>query len=824
MKSRSLTEVFEHAVIIMATLALTPPLLAPPPPGAGGGNGNGGGGNGGGGDDGGGGEPPAAPEIAYLEDGDVWVMNADGSNQTAIFDGGWVYRVSWSPDGTHLALSADIDGTLGIWTVEADGSNLQLVTGTHWTSYLWDVQWSPAPTADGQERILFIELTSEADDGTFDVFAITPDGTDLVHLVDTPVPVHEQSCTWSPDATRIAVIEGDGGEYQGRTMVYDLGLVDGVLAVIGAEEIPNMPPDANDIDWARTQNKIAVSSFVGGNNTELWIIDLDDPASGQQITFFEHQDRNPTWAPDDSSLVFERFPRPGNQIGIRKVSSDGQIDTSLGAKYGGHPGWRAWQGKSWTSNTHAPRLWRRDMIRSNLVAGVAGVAAVVMSDPARGQCDPVESHKLLASDGEGGDWFGQFVAVSDTAALVGAVFHADNAGSAYLFDVATGQQMAKLVPDDNAPGHSFGSCVAVSGSVAIVGASNDDDNGDYSGSAYVFDISDPVNPVQLTKIMPLDGEAFDSFGSAAAASGNLVIITARSDDDAGITSGSAYIFDIADPLNPVELSKLLPEAGDSEPHFGATCAIHGSVVVVGAPADDPNGMNSGSAYLFDASDPSTPELIAKLVPDDGAPGSVFGQAVAASESIVVVGAGTEEAIGVAYVFDAATGAQITTIEASDPRSGNTFGQSLSIAGDILLVGAPDGQGFDGGSVYVYDVSVPASPTEVGQFLPNDIGDFDGFGKSVALSGSFALIGTPFEDEACGNGWTCNAGAAYLFDINCAAPCPADLTADGQVGVPDLLILMLLWGADPGGPPDFDGDGEVGVTDLIQLFTAWGSCS
>ncbi len=51
--------------------------------------------------------------------------------------------------------------------------------------------------------------------------------------------------------------------------------------------------------------------------------------------------------------------------------------------------------------------------------------------------------------------------------------------------------------------------------------------------------------------------------------------------------------------------------------------------------------------------------------------------------------------------------------------------------------------------------------------------------------------------------------------------PADLDADAEVGVTDLLGLLGAWGTDPGGPPDLDGDGTVGVTDLLGLLAGWG---
>ena len=50
-----------------------------------------------------------------------------------------------------------------------------------------------------------------------------------------------------------------------------------------------------------------------------------------------------------------------------------------------------------------------------------------------------------------------------------------------------GDQLFKLLADDGAAGDNFGRSVAISGTTAIVGAYLHDDNGNSSGSAYIFD-------------------------------------------------------------------------------------------------------------------------------------------------------------------------------------------------------------------------------------------------------------------------------------------------------------------------------------------------
>ncbi|MCZ6612157.1 MAG: FG-GAP repeat protein, partial [Planctomycetota bacterium] len=106
-----------------------------------------------------------------------------------------------------------------------------------------------------------------------------------------------------------------------------------------------------------------------------------------------------------------------------------------------------------------------------------------------------------------------------------------------------GDQLFKLLPNDGETDDEFGRSVAISGAIAIVGAYRDNDNGTDSGSAYLFDISDPANPVQLFKLLANDGAAGDNFGFSVAIGGTIALLGADRDDDNGDLSGSAYLFD-----------------------------------------------------------------------------------------------------------------------------------------------------------------------------------------------------------------------------------------------------------------------------------------
>ena len=85
--------------------------------------------------------------------------------------------------------------------------------------------------------------------------------------------------------------------------------------------------------------------------------------------------------------------------------------------------------------------------------------------------------------------------------------------------------------------------------------------------------------------------------------------------------------------------------------------------------------------------------------------------------------------------------------------------------------------------------------------------------AVDLDGNPRVVDGDGDDEA-----AIDMGA-YEFQM-----CIPDLDGDGEVRVPDLIILLAAWGLNPGHPADLDGDGEVRVPDLIILLGAWGLCA
>ena len=100
------------------------------------------------------------------------------------------------------------------------------------------------------------------------------------------------------------------------------------------------------------------------------------------------------------------------------------------------------------------------------------------------------------------------------------------------------------------------------------------------------------------KLIASDGMADDVFGTSCAISGDTVVIGARSaDSDTGANSGAAYVF-VRSGSSWLQQAKLTAGDGAATDIFGSSVAISGDTAVVGAYLDDDAGMDSGSAYIY----------------------------------------------------------------------------------------------------------------------------------------------------------------------------------------------------------------------------------
>jgi hypothetical protein len=222
----------------------------------------------------------------------------------------------------------------------------------------------------------------------------------------------------------------------------------------------------------------------------------------------------------------------------------------------------------------------------------------------------------------------------------------------------------------------------------------------------------------------------------------------------------------------------------------------------------------GAAYIFRLTG-NTWDLEATLTPPDPIARDQFGASVAIDGDYIVVGApgvtsGGKEEVGGAYVFQRSAASWMfqRKLEPSNTHGVNSFGEAVAISGNYLVVGDPTQHlpVAGTGAAYVYSRSGSNWNLMPPRIVPGDAGTdfldmFAYFGQTVAVSAAGVLVGAPNNTDTLRK-----QGAAYFY------PFPIDLS--GMVSVPldwaffaEILFGLIGGGGGvivrPGGPRPID---------------------
>lgn len=403
-----------------------------------------------------------------------------------------------------------------------------------------------------------------------------------------------------------------------------------------------------------------------------------------------------------------------------------------------------------------------------------------------------QEQKLTASDAATNAFFGHSVATNGRVAVIGA--WGDNhaglaSGAAYIFEydssMGTWNEKAKLVASDAAALEFFGKSVAIPGNTApgltaslgavVVGAESDDNLGQNAGAAYVF-------------VEPSGG--WDSVPSPITEDAKLT----ASDAAAGDEFGRSVSF------TRIALTPFSPAVG---------------VVMVGAPFDDDAGFSSGSAYVFEKPSGGWTDMTEtfKLTAMDAAAGDEFGWALSISGKAAVISAyEDDDERGSAYVFrfNGTNWDEDAKLLASDALVDDQFGYSVSLDRDTAVISTPQVITDVGGKAYVFG----------GLSDCNGNGTLDicetADGSSPDCNGN----GVPDRCDIISRA-SCDCNSNDIPD-ECEG-CIGDLDGDGDVDTNDLLTLLASWGPCSCCPADLNCDGVVDQTDLDILLDHWGPC-
>lgn len=408
---------------------------------------------------------------------------------------------------------------------------------------------------------------------------------------------------------------------------------------------------------------------------------------------------------------------------------------------------------------------------------------------AAGTSSQCEVQKLVPLDSTLGQQTGEAVAIDGNVAVLGAPYDDDFgviSGAAYVYERQAGvwTMAAKLTASDAVADDRFGITVAVDQGVIVIGTRYKQDMGYGTGAAYVFERVGGAW-TQTQKLLASDAQVGQFFAHSVAVSGSVILVGAYLDDELGLGAGAAYVFERIGG-SWIETQRLTASDGTLDDRFGWAVAASGDVLFIGAHGNDDLGVQSGAAYVFQREGGLWVEK-QKLLPSDPQELARFGYSLDVQDDWALVGCpffakgGTNQGAVYAYRLTGGSWTEMQRLTASDGQLDDLFGEQVALDGALGLVSAwgVDSEGIDAGAAYLFR-NVGVSWKEKGKLTPSDVSLNDFFGKAVGVSEGTLLLGSPLDDDL-GD----RVGSAYLFnstDENCpdlyAAPVVMRLVLGG----------------------------------------------
>lgn len=257
-----------------------------------------------------------------LGSADIFTAKADGSDARIVIGGSDTEaQAAWSPDGRKIAFRRGPDGASEVWVANADGSNQQVLTNTGASFFSSQPAWS----TDG--RIFF----RSDRDGDPNIWVMSADGTNEKLLVG--LPGDQRYPTPSPDGHHL-VFRSDA---DGDPEIW-VATIDGTER----RQLTNNDLFDSAPSWSPDGRRIVFERRTADGNTDIYVMDQDGrneqrlTSSSTPIL-----DEGPVFSPDGASIVYTSERDGNSEIYVMKADGSDQRPLVSHAAKEESPDWQA---------------------------------------------------------------------------------------------------------------------------------------------------------------------------------------------------------------------------------------------------------------------------------------------------------------------------------------------------------------------------------------------------------------------------------------------------------------------------------------------------
>jgi len=261
-------------------------------------------------------------KIVFVSDRDIhrgnseiYIMDADGDNQTRLTHSGDNYTPKWSPDKSKIAFVSYPDKyNPEIYVMDADGSNQTRLTHS-------GNNYSPAWSPDGS-KIAFISQHEDSYDDAYNIHVVDANGNNQKRLTESR---YDYTPAWSPDGSKIAFASRRNGYREIYVMNSDGSNETRLTHSIYDKYKPKWSPDGSKIAFTSEYDNYYEHNGYYYYTREVYIMDAD--GSNQTRLAESQYAYNPAWSPDGSKIAFTSQSDGYYKIYI--MDADGSNQTRL---------------------------------------------------------------------------------------------------------------------------------------------------------------------------------------------------------------------------------------------------------------------------------------------------------------------------------------------------------------------------------------------------------------------------------------------------------------------------------------------------------------